>query len=133
MSRKAQNSNKQFLMGTAALAFAVLAIVFIFVSLSMEKLKEQEAAKTSRNICRIRLSEGIVGDSATVYLNDSLLWDGYVAADTTLSAPRTSEENTLMVSRTHNDAVSFFPLDATKNLFILRRENEEIRLDAGRQ
>ena len=124
MRKKAQNSNKQFLIGTAAMAFAVFAVVFIFISISMDKLTAmKEGEKASADTFRIELAKGFAGDSAIIYLNDSLLWDGMVESDTfALCVNRFAEENTLMLSRTREDAVSILPISAKRARLVLRKE-----------
>lgn len=121
MRKRAQNSNKQFLIGTAAMAFAVIAVVVIFLILSAPHINFSKEDKKHTDTYLIELSQGFVGDSAVIFLNDSLLWEGAVPTDTIcLRIDRFADENTLMVSRTRDDAVNFFPLKPEGGKFVLR-------------
>lgn len=129
MRKRAQNSNKQFLIGTAAMAFAVMAVVGIFIYLSLPYLQKKDVAQPTIDTYQIELSKGFSGDSAIVYLNDSLLWDGFVPSDTfTLRIQRFADENTLMVSRSREDAVSIFNIDIKAGRLILHRSQDEISM-----
>lgn len=129
MRKRAQNSNKQFLIGTAAMAFAVIAVVVIFLFLSAPHINFSKENKKYTDTFLIGFAEGFVGDSAIIYLNDSLLWEGAVQADTIcLRIDRFSDENTLMVSRTRNDAVNFFPLESKRGKFVLQNKQGKISL-----
>ena len=77
------------------------------------RLKEVRRGKANQkqiaDLYQIEFSKGFAGDSAMVYLNDSLVWCDLVPSDTTtLRIHRFADENTLMVSRSANDAVSIF-------------------------
>ena len=74
MRKRAQNSNKQFLIGTAAMAFAVMAVVIIFINLCLPYIKPGMEKKQIADLYQIEFSKGFAGDSAMVYLNDSLVW-----------------------------------------------------------
>lgn len=129
MVRKAQNSNKQFLWGTASLAFGVLCIVFIFVTLCYDKMKHSGEEHKFDDIYQIELVKGFAGDSAIIYINDSLLWQGVVNLDTfTLSIDRFAEQNMLMISTGQNDIASSFNLENKGGRLVLRRQNAIISL-----
>lgn len=122
MRKRAQNSNKQFLIGTAAMAFAVMAIVVIFLLLSAPHIDFSKNAKDNKDLYQIEFAKGFIGDSAIVYLNDSLVWNDIVTSDTTfLHIYRFADENTLMVSRSYDDAVSIFNIDKKAGRIILQK------------
>lgn len=129
MVRKAQNSNKQFLWGTASLAFGVLCIVFIFVTLCYDKMKHSGEKYKFEDTYQIELAKGFVGDSAIIYINDSLLWQGIVSPDTfTLSVNRFAEQNMLMISTGRNEIASSFNLGNKGGRLILRKQDTFISL-----
>ena len=124
MRKRAQNSNKQFLIGTAAMAFAVMAIVVIFLLLSAPHIDFSKSAKDNKDLYQIEFAKGFAGDSAIVYINDSLVWNDIVPTDTTLlRINRFANENTLMVSRSREDAVSIFNIEKKAGRLILRKNN----------
>ena len=83
MRKRAQNSNKQFLIGTAAMAFAVGAVVVIFLFLCAQHMKNLPIKESYKDIYQIEFTKGFSGQPAIVYLNDSLVWDAIVPSDTT--------------------------------------------------
>ena len=129
MRKRAQNSNKQFLIGTAAMAFAVMAVVIIFINLCLPYIKPGMEKKQIADLYQIEFSKGFAGDSAMVYLNDSLVWCDLVPADTTtLRIHRFADENTLMVSRSANDAVSIFNITQKAGRLILRKNKNMVSM-----
>ena len=126
MRKRAQNSNKQFLMGTAAMAFAVGAVVGIFLLLCSKHIYQ---TPVSRYLYQIEFAQGFAGDSAIVYLNDSIIWHDIVPTDTTqIRIHRFADENTLMVSRSREDAVSIFNIEKQAGRLILRKTNNVVSL-----
>lgn len=122
MRKRAQNSNKQFLIGTAAMAFAVSAVVVLFLLLCSRHVSKQPTL--FKDIYQIEFTKGFVQDSALVYLNDSVLWDGIIPSDTTkLRIHRFADENTLIVSRSANDVVSIFNVEKKAGRLVLQKEN----------
>lgn len=129
MRKRAQNSNKQFLIGTAAMAFAVIAVVIIFINLCLPYIKPDMKKEQISDLYQIEFAKGFAGDSAIVYLNDSLVWCNLVPSDTTaLHIHRFADENTLMVSRSANDAVSIFDIHQKAGRLILRKSNGAVSL-----
>lgn len=128
MRRRAQNSNKQFLYGTAAMGLAVLITVFIFVSLSLDKLKEKANGQPAETHYRIRLADGFLGDSAVIYVADSLLWSGPVSpTDTpTIRFTRFSDDRSIIISRTVNSPVFFFSLPEKNSSLVFREKGDSI-------
>ena len=122
MRKRAQKSNKQFLIGTAAMAFGVGVIVTIFLLLCSQHSKSQ--ATSYKELYQIEFKESFIGDSAIIYLNDSLVWNDIIPSDTfRLRLHRFADENTLMVSRSHEDAVSIFPINKKSGRLILSKDS----------
>ncbi len=129
MRKRAQNSNKQFLIGTAAMVFAVMAIVVIFLLLSAPHIDFSKSGKNNKDLYQLEFAKGLAGDSAIVYLNDSLIWNDIVPSDTTiLHINRFADENTLMVSRSYDDAVSIFNIEKKAGRLILRKNRGVVSL-----
>lgn len=133
MSRRAQNFNKQFLYGTAAMGFVVLAVVFIFVSLSLDKLKSLTPEKPAEELYTLTLADGFAGDSAVVYVADSLLWSGAVPAtdSTVIRFHRFSDDRSVIISRTVDDPAFFFTLPEKNFSLVFRKNSTGITLSIG--
>lgn len=122
MRKKAQKANKQLLIGTATMAIAVMAVVSIFIYLCQPYIHSGAKKTQPTDLYQIEFAKGFAGDSALVYLNDSLVWDDLVPTDTTaLRIHRFADENTLMVSRSREEAVSIFNIEEKAGRLILRK------------
>ena len=84
MSRatKHLNRNKQFLIGIGVLAFAVLLVVVLFLSMSYDKFEEQMKKVATHDYYQIEFANDLVGEYAQIYVNDSLLFDKEISSDT---------------------------------------------------
>ena len=69
------NTNKQFMIGNGILAFAVIFIVVVFVYMSMRLQRNKEADRHFIETYTINLTKGFVGDSLSLFVNDSLIMD----------------------------------------------------------
>ena len=67
------NTNKQFMVGNGILAFAVIFVVVIFVYMSLRLQREKEAVRHFSETYSIQLTKGFVGDSISLFVNDSLI------------------------------------------------------------
>ena len=72
MSKKHLNTNKQFMIGNGLLAFGVIIIVVLFTYLSFKGSKKNEE-KLNIQKFTLNFNKGFLGDSLSVFLNDSLL------------------------------------------------------------
>ena len=113
-------------MGTAAMAFAVGAVVVIFLLLCSKHIYQ---TPVSRDLYQIEFAKGFAGDSAIVYLNASIIWHDIVPTYTTqIRIHRFADENTLMVSRSREDAGSIFNIEKQAGRLILRKTNNVVSL-----
>lgn len=124
MNKKAQNSNKQFLYGTAALAFGVIAIVFMFIYMTSNLSKNQANNEAYQDVYLIEFTKAFTGDSTTIYINDSLLWDNVIPTDTfKLHVNRFAEQSMLMVGDKKYNTTASFNLDRKGARLILNKQN----------
>lgn len=97
MSRATQhlNRNRQFLIGIAAMAFAVLFVVILFLSMCFGKMETQDTRK--KNYYQLELASSFVGQETLLYVNDSLLYDAQVEDSTRIRFKPFEEQHLLMV------------------------------------
>ena len=120
------NRNKQFLIGIGVLAFAVLLVVVLFLSMSYDKLEEQMKVVTTQGYYQIEFEADIVGESAQVYVNDSLLFDGEISSDSLKIRFRPfGEQHLLMMVDKKSDIARNFNLQE-KACEVLVRKNTDI-------
>lgn len=75
------NTNKQFMIGNGILAFAVIFIVVVFVYMSMRLQRNKEADRHFIETYTINLTKGFVGDSLSLFVNDSLIMDKQISEE----------------------------------------------------
>ncbi|MEG1685484.1 MAG: hypothetical protein RR319_06035 [Bacteroides sp.] len=112
MSKTNLNINKQFMIGNGILAFAVIFVVVLFVYMSMRLKSEKENGKQYSEVYNIELRSGFIGDSISVYVNDSLLFCELISKDSIrINAKRFAEESALLVVDNQTDNISTFDLN----------------------
>lgn len=127
MSNNHLNTNRQFMIGNGILAFAIIFVVVIFVYMSLRLKSEKENGKQYSETYNIELVRGFIGDSISIYVNDSLLMNKKIDKDSIkLSINRFAEESALLVVDNFTDKVSTFSLREIEDNVFLRKENNMI-------
>lgn len=111
MAKKELNINKQFMIGNGMLAFAVFAIVIIFTYMAFSLKRDPNKVVTYQGIYLLEFAPEWSGEHATIYINDSLLWDQTVpATPLQIKVNQWSDENLLLVVEKESDIASPFNL-----------------------
>lgn len=112
MSRKRHNPHKNFMVFNAVLFIAVLIVCGIFLYMAYTFRRDANKKVTYEGRYHIEMSNGFAGESFSVYVNDSLLWNRAMP-DTlvTLDINRFAEENVLMIVDNTTDTATPFNLD----------------------
>ncbi|WP_071147465.1 hypothetical protein [Bacteroides ihuae] len=122
------NTNKQFMVGNGLLAFAVIIVVALFVYISM---KMQQDKKTERNYIEtyvVSLEKGFVGDSLSLFVNDSLVMNRLVKTEPTLvEIKRFAQQSALMIVDNRTEKVSTFDLSEKGGKYRFEKENDTIK------
>ena len=92
MYTKHLNKNNQFMFGIFALVVAVFMVVGIFLYMCYEKAAEINVKREFR----IELSQGFVGDSIQVWLNDSLVYEHKVPNDSVVIAHQPTDDQYML-------------------------------------
>ncbi len=113
MSKKSLNTNKYFMMGNGLLAFAVFAVIIIFLYMSFRFQRKVDKVRTYEGGYLIELADHFAGDSLSIYINDSLLLNRTMPdATLKLEVNRFAESNVLMVVDNATDKGTFFNLSS---------------------
>ena len=105
------NTNKQFMIGNGILAFAVIAVIVIFVYMSLRLQREKEGDRYFTEQYTIALVSGFEGDSISILINDSLLLNCTIDRQPyELQVKRFAEESTLMIVDNATEQLSIFEL-----------------------
>ena len=105
------NTNKQFMVGNGILAFAVIFVVVIFVYMSLRLQREKEAVRHFSETYSIQLTKGFVGDSISLFVNDSLIMNKQIKEEpTAIEVERFAEQSALMIVNNQTETVAAFDL-----------------------
>ena len=127
MSRKRYNPHKKFMVFNTVLFFAVLAITVIFLYLSYTFKRDADKKKTYTGEYHIELTADFAGESLSVYINDSLLWN-QTMPDTlvTIHIDRFAEESALIIVNNATDNATPFNLNPKGSKVMVKKQEGEI-------
>lgn len=122
------NTNKQFMIGNGILAFAVIAVIVIFVYMSLRLQREKEGDRYFTEQYIISLASGFEGDSISILINDSLLLNRTIDRQPyTLEVKRFTEESTLMIVDNATEQLSVFELSERGGTYRYEKEDGKVR------
>lgn len=122
------NTNKQFMIGNGILAFAVIFIVVVFVYMSMRLQRNKEADRHFIETYTINLTKGFVGDSLSLFVNDSLVMDKQISKEpVTVEIGRFAEESALMIVDNITEQVSVFDLSEKGGNYRFEKDTDGIK------
>ena len=101
------------MIGNGILAFGVFFIVCLFLYLGFRnQSKSNDKEKAFAGIYTVEIADSFTGDSLSVYINDSLLFNSNIGdAAVKFQVKRFAEESTLMVVDNHTDEITPFNLN----------------------
>ena len=122
------NTNKQFMIGNGILAFAVIFIVVVFVYMSMRLQRNKEADRHFIETYTINLTKGFVGDSLSLFVNDSLIMDKQISEEpVTVEIGRFAEESALMIVDNITEQVSVLDLSEKGGNYRFEKDTDGIK------
>ena len=122
------NTNKQFMIGNGILAFAVIFIVVVFVYMSMRLQRNKEADRHFIETYTINLTKGFVGDSLSLFVNDSLIMDKQISEEpVTVEIGRFAEESAVMIVDNITEQVSVFDLSEKGGNYRFEKDTDGIK------
>ena len=122
------NTNKQFMIGNAILAFAVIFIVVIFVYMSLRLQQQKQAERHFVGQYCVELTSDFCGDSIALMVNDSLLMEQTVGSEpVSLSFQRFAEKSTLFVVDKRTDGFQLFELSESGGHCVVSKQAGEVR------
>lgn len=128
MSKKHLNTNKQFMIGNGLLAFGVIIIVVLFTYLSFKGSKKNEEEISYPEIYTLNFNKGFLGDSLSVFLNDSLLIQKRISQEPFIySFNRFEKENTLLIIDHRTDNLTLTELDNKGGNYTFDKDDNEIK------
>lgn len=118
------------MIGNGILAFAVIAVVVIFIYMSLKLQNDRKKGRQYSEIYNIELTSGFTGDSISVFMNDSLLLNTRIQKDSIikLNINRFAEESALLIVDNKTEKVSTFSLSEKGGKIIISKNNSMIYL-----
>ncbi|MDO4181343.1 MAG: hypothetical protein Q4D36_08665 [Bacteroidales bacterium] len=127
MKKSNLNTNKQFMVGNGLLAFAIFAVVIIFLYMSFRFQRSADKVVTYDGRYGIELTEDFAGDSISVYLNDSLLLNRTMPdACLKVEIDRFAESSVLIVVDNRTDKATPFNLNPDGSLVEVRKSGDVV-------
>lgn len=115
------------MIGNGILAAAIIFVVVIFVYLSLRLQRQQDTDRHFNETYTINLTQGFVGDSLSIYINDSLLLKKRITEEPfMLTIKRFADLNTLLVVDNNTDKLFAFDLSDKGGKVLLKKDDEEI-------
>ena len=111
----------------AVLFIAVLVVCGIFLYMAFTFKRDANKKVTYEGRYHIEVSNDYAGESLSVYVNDSLLWN-QAMPDTlvTLDIDRFAEENALLIVDNTTDTATPFNLDKKGSKVVVKKQEGEI-------
>ena len=111
----------------AVLFIAVLVVCGIFLYMAFTFKRDANKKVTYEGRYHIEVSKDFAGESLSVYVNDSLLWN-QAMPDTlvTLDIDRFAEENALLIVDNTTDTATPFNLDKKGSKVVVKKQEVEI-------
>ena len=127
MGRKRQNPHKNFMVFNAVLFIAVLVVCGIFLYMAYTFKRDANKKVTYEGRYHIEVNKDFAGQSLSIYVNDSLLWN-QAMPDTlvTLDIDRFAEENALLIVDNATDTATPFNLDKKGSKVVVKKQEGEI-------
>ncbi len=130
--RKAQQSNRTFMLGTLVLGILVIGIVILFTALAYDlnftQEEQQAQAQKGKAQHHFHLKQGFYPAGCDVYLNDILLYSGRTEKDTILVADKAGKEDAVIFVDHTTDKMKIVEIPLEGSHFIFTQGSEGIQL-----
>ena len=122
-------TNRQFMIGNTLVFVGVLFVVVLFIYMSLRLQAQKSDTHYYNETYRIRLTEGFSDAEYTIYMNDSIIFDGKVTPDSRqLEVMRFAEETSLLIVNKATEQVAIFELPTDGGNFSFRSGDNGISL-----
>lgn len=117
------------MIGNGILAFAVIFVVVIFVYMSLRHQRNPKSEHRFTEMYTISLAKGFVGDSISLYINDSLIANKMINKEPyKVEVKRFDDQNALMIVDNLTEQVSTFDLSREGGSYLFEKESDRIIL-----
>ena len=129
MRLKHLQTNRQFMIGNSIVFIGVIFVVVLFLYLSLRMQAQKSGHHYYNEVYNIGLVQGFAGGDFTVYMNDSIVFDGTINQEPQrIEMKRFAEETSLLIVNKATEQVSIFELPNDGGTFSFERDDEEITM-----
>ena len=115
------------MLGNTIVFVGVIFVVVLFIYLSLRMQAQKNDTHYYTEIYNIALEEGFAGGAYTVYMNDSILFDGSIPQGTqSIEVKRFAEESSLLIVDKATEQVSVFELPTDGGTFRFAKQDGEV-------
>ncbi len=114
------------MLGNTIVFVGVIFVVVLFIYLSLRMQAQKSDTHYYTEIYNIALEEGFASGAYTVYVNDSILFDGAIAGTQALEVKRFAEESSLLIVDKATEQVSIFELPTDGGTFRFAKKDGEV-------
>lgn len=122
MKRKSTRANNAFLLGSLIMIVLVLVVVVLFLFFSF-KIYDKQQNPYGNDRYEIVLESTTLGSPLTIYMNDSLLFNGTPQSVLTLSVGRFARESSLLIVDKTTDLVTTIELSEHSETVRITKQN----------
>lgn len=116
------------MVGNGLLAFAVIIVVVLFVYISMKMQQDKKSERNYAETYVVTLEKGFVGDSLSLFVNDSLVMNSLIGAEPALvEIKRFAKQSALMIVDNRTQKVSTFDLSEKGGKYRFEKEDGAIK------
>ena len=124
MRNKPSKTNQRFMLGSFVMMAALLIVIFLFLMWAFKIYQNKDEKRYSDRY------EIVIGNSAldaplTLYLNDSLLFNGTPVSSMTLSIDRFSEDNPILAVDVETDRVSLLSVPPESGTITIEKDGSD--------
>lgn len=129
MRLKHLQTNRQFMIGNSIVFIGVIFVVVLFIYLSLRMQAQKSDHHYYNEVYNIGLVQGFAGHDFTVYMNDSIVFDGTINQEPQrIEVKRFAEETSLLIVNKATEQVVVFELPNDGGTFSFERNDEEISM-----
>jgi hypothetical protein len=117
------------MIGNSIVFIGVIFVVVLFLYLSLRMQAQKSGHHYYNEVYDIGLVQGFAGGDFTVYMNDSIVFDGTINQEPQrIEMKRFAEETSLLIVNKVTEQVSIFELPNDGGTFSFERNDEEISM-----
>lgn len=129
MAKRTTKANNAFLIGSILMIVLVLLVVVLFIFLAFKIYDRRDGQYSERY--EIRMGQSLTGCPTTLYMNDSLLFQGTPGAAMTFQVDRFAQQSTILVVDGESDVVTTVEMPVKSARIIIEADSVQCLPSTG--